>query len=97
MDTQQTANLDQGTAYGRGPQSHEALIIEVGPGTLGGEFMRRYWQPVAVADTLAELPLAVRFLGEDPGSFPGPGRAPRPGPCALLPPGHDALLRPRRG
>ena len=65
MDTQQPAKLDQGTAYGRGPQSHEALTTEVGPGTPCGEFMRRYWQPVAVAEKLAGLPLAVRFLGED--------------------------------
>ncbi len=65
MDTQQPNKLDQGTAYGRPPQSHDTEITEVGPGTPGGEFMRRYWQPVAVAETVAELPLAVRFLGED--------------------------------
>ena len=56
MDTQQPAKLDQGTAYGRGPQSHEALTTEVGPGTPCGEFMRRYWQPGRSPRNLPDCP-----------------------------------------
>ncbi len=43
------------------------LVTRVGPGTPAGEFMRRYWQPVALADELPSggRPLAVRLLGED--------------------------------
>lgn len=42
-------------------------LTQTGPGTPCGEFMRRYWQPVALSE---ELPpdrpaLAVRLLGED--------------------------------
>ncbi|MFM2130049.1 MAG: hypothetical protein RL477_1595 [Pseudomonadota bacterium] len=43
------------------------LITRVGPGTPGGEMLRRYWQPVAPSSELtAEKPiLKVRMLGED--------------------------------
>ena len=40
-------------------------LTEVGPGTPGGEYLRRFWQPVAFARDLAQTPLRVRILGED--------------------------------
>ncbi|HEX4222827.1 MAG TPA: aromatic ring-hydroxylating dioxygenase subunit alpha [Pseudonocardiaceae bacterium] len=42
-------------------------ITQTGPGTPGGNWMRRYWQPVALAEELAtERPVVpVRVLGED--------------------------------
>ncbi len=40
-------------------------LTEVGPGTPGGEYLRRFWQPVAFARDLADTPLRVRILGED--------------------------------
>lgn len=49
-------------------------LTRVGPGTPGGELLRRYWQPVALLDEfdpalapgMAERPLkAVRVLGQD--------------------------------
>ena len=48
-------------------QEDNDLLTRVGPGTPGGELLRRYWQPVAAAGELsAEKPLkAVRILGED--------------------------------
>lgn len=39
-------------------------LTRVGPGTPGGEYLRRFWQPVAFARDL-ERPLRVRILGED--------------------------------
>ena len=30
-----------------------------------GELLRRYWQPLALSAELADLPKAVRILGED--------------------------------
>jgi len=44
-----------------------ALVTQTGPGTPGGELMRRYWQPVALIEELPEggAPLPVRLLGED--------------------------------
>ncbi len=43
------------------------LLTQVGPGTPGGEMIRRYWQPVALAEELPEggAPLPVRLLGEE--------------------------------
>jgi phenylpropionate dioxygenase-like ring-hydroxylating dioxygenase large terminal subunit len=40
-------------------------LTEVGPGTPCGEYLRRFWQPVAFARDLTETPLRVRILGED--------------------------------
>jgi phenylpropionate dioxygenase-like ring-hydroxylating dioxygenase large terminal subunit len=44
-----------------------ALISRTGPGTPGGEFMRRYWQPVALSKeiTPSGKPRAIRIMGED--------------------------------
>lgn len=43
------------------------LLTQTGPGTPGGELMRRYWQPVAVQADLppGSPPMPVRLLGED--------------------------------
>jgi nitrite reductase/ring-hydroxylating ferredoxin subunit len=40
-------------------------LTRVGPGTPCGEYLRRFWQPVAFARDLARTPLAVRVMGED--------------------------------
>jgi 5,5'-dehydrodivanillate O-demethylase len=42
------------------------LLTRVGPGTPGGELMRRYWHPVFAESKLRENPVQrVRLLGED--------------------------------
>jgi len=43
------------------------LITQTGPDTPCGNFMRRYWQPVALAEELPPdgRPIPVRLLGED--------------------------------
>ena len=42
-------------------------MTRIGPGTPAGKLLRRYWQPVALADELqGPRPVkAVRLLGED--------------------------------
>jgi hypothetical protein len=41
------------------------LITLTSPGTPGGDLLRRYWQPVALAVELtADVPLAVRVMSE---------------------------------
>jgi phenylpropionate dioxygenase-like ring-hydroxylating dioxygenase large terminal subunit len=59
------ANGGSGGAYGRPPQHHNPIWTEVGPGTPCGEFMRRYWHPVAVAEKVTTTPQKLRILGED--------------------------------
>jgi phenylpropionate dioxygenase-like ring-hydroxylating dioxygenase large terminal subunit len=48
-------------------QEQNALLTQVGPGTPGGDLLRRYWQPVALSEELPPggAPLPVRILGED--------------------------------
>lgn len=43
------------------------LLSHVGPGTPGGEYMRRYWHPVRMSSQIAPggQPRPVRILGED--------------------------------
>ncbi len=43
----------------------DAELTRVGPGTPCGEYLRRFWQPVAMSSELEDLPRAVRVLGED--------------------------------
>ncbi len=41
-------------------------ITSVGPGTSGGEYLRRFWHPIAyLGEISAGLPLKLRLLGED--------------------------------
>ena len=54
----------QGYAINRQPEE-DAELTHVGPGTPCGEYMRRFWQPVAMASQLGEQPTAIRILGED--------------------------------
>src|SRR5947209_5541621 len=48
-------------------QEQNDLLTRTGPGTPGGELLRRYWQPAALAEELPPggAPLPVRLLGED--------------------------------
>ncbi len=55
----------QGTGYGRGPQRPNEDLTKVGPGTPGGEYLRRYWHPVAVSSKVTIRPRKVKILGED--------------------------------
>jgi phenylpropionate dioxygenase-like ring-hydroxylating dioxygenase large terminal subunit len=43
----------------------DAEMTRVGPGTPGGEYLRRFWQPVILASELGDLPRRLRILGED--------------------------------
>ena len=47
-------------------QADNDLITSVGPGTPGGEFHRRYWQPISsYAELLKKSVKKIRILGED--------------------------------
>ena len=40
-------------------------LTRVGPGTPCGDYLRRFWHPVAIASEVETLPVALRILGED--------------------------------
>ena len=54
-----------GTAYRMPEPTFDRDITEVGPRTPAGEFMRRYWHPVALSANVEFVPQKVRVLGED--------------------------------
>jgi len=43
----------------------ERELTHAGPGSPMGEFMRRFWQPVCLAQELTDVPKAIRILHED--------------------------------
>ncbi len=47
------------------PDQEDAELTHVEPGTPCGEYLRRFWHPVAMASQLGDLPVAIRILGED--------------------------------
>ena len=52
--------------YGvRRPAGPDVELARIGPGTPAGEYPRRFWHPVALSSELADLPVALRILGEE--------------------------------
>ncbi|MHB8380718.1 MAG: Rieske 2Fe-2S domain-containing protein [Candidatus Binataceae bacterium] len=56
---------ESGSAYYLCEPQPDLDMVSVVKGTPGGELLRRYWHPVAVASEVGDLPVAVRALGED--------------------------------
>ena len=54
-----------GRAYGRPVATFDEKLTQSGPGTPGGELLRRYWQPVARSEEVGDLPVAVTVFNED--------------------------------
>ena len=44
---------------------YDHTLAETGPATLCGEYLRRYWQPVALTRNLGEHPKLIRVMGEE--------------------------------
>ena len=63
-DSQRRAH-ETGSAYDLKPPSYDAELVSTGKGTPGGELLRRYWHPIALAAQVKDLPTQVRVLGED--------------------------------
>ena len=70
-----------GHAYGRPMHHHDAELTEVGPGTPCGEFMRRYWQPIALSANVTTTAAEGPHPGRRSDSLSG-----RQGPPGLLTP-----------
>jgi phenylpropionate dioxygenase-like ring-hydroxylating dioxygenase large terminal subunit len=47
------------------PPKSDELISQTDPGTPCGEYLRRYWHPVALTSEVSTTPLQIRILGED--------------------------------
>ena len=51
--------------HNRAVPEPDGELVRVGPGTPAGEYLRRFWQPVAHSHDLGDMPLAIRIMGED--------------------------------
>ena len=54
-----------GGYHARLVRREDAELTHVGPGTPGGEYLRRFWHPIALVEELGAVPLALSVLGED--------------------------------
>ena len=51
--------------YHRDVPTEDEYLTHVGPGTPAGEYLRRFWQPVAYSTQLMDLPLRLEIMGEE--------------------------------
>ena len=60
-------NIDTGYRGYSEPQRGESdeLLVRTSAGTACGEYLRRYWQPVALASEVEDVPGLIRVLGEE--------------------------------
>ena len=54
-----------GAYLNRDVPAEDTELTHTGPGTPCGEYLRRFWQPIAFSDDLKDLPQRIRILGED--------------------------------
>ena len=45
-------------------QENEKLT-HVGPGTPGGDYLRRFWHPIELSSEISDIPKLIRIFGED--------------------------------
>jgi len=64
-DTTQWRSRPYAGYYKRQVGAEDSAISRSDPGTPMGEFMRRFWQPVALVSQLSDVPIPIRILGED--------------------------------
>ena len=85
------------TRYGgyfhRDIPEEDAELTHVGPGTPGGEYLRRFWQPVLLLRRSEGPAAQVRMLGEDLVAFRDRQRRGRPPRAALPASRHLARIR----
>ena len=58
-------NSPYGAYFAREVPPPDDELTRVGPGTPCGEYLLRFWQPVAFARDLKDTPLRIRIMGED--------------------------------
>src|SRR5881396_3817678 len=58
-------NTTYGAYFARELPPPDDELVRVGPGTPCGEYLRRFWQPVAFARDVKDLPVRIRSMSED--------------------------------
>ena len=64
---QTSTNPAAGYSGYRAPQRGESdeLLVRTASGTACGEYLRRYWQPIALTSEVTDVPQIVRVMGEE--------------------------------
>ena len=67
LDFKMTAQRQEGFQgyHRRQDWTEDPELTHIGRGTACGEYLRRYWHPVAMTDEVTDLPLLVKVLGEE--------------------------------
>src|SRR5919198_2009748 len=63
--TMRFLNVPYGAWHARDVPAPDPILTATGPGTPCGEYLRRFWQPVAFARDLTDAPRRIRIMGED--------------------------------
>jgi nitrite reductase/ring-hydroxylating ferredoxin subunit len=58
-------NVPYGAYLARDVPAPDPVLTRTGPGTPGGEYLRRFWQPVMFTRDLGDVPRRLRIMGED--------------------------------
>ena len=59
------ATAPYGAYHGKRAGGEDEALTHVARGTPCGEYLRRFWQPVAMSSEVADVPLKIRILGEE--------------------------------
>jgi phenylpropionate dioxygenase-like ring-hydroxylating dioxygenase large terminal subunit len=54
-----------GAYHFRDVPEEDVELTHVGPETPGGEYLRRFWHPIALSEELKDLPKRIRIMCED--------------------------------
>jgi nitrite reductase/ring-hydroxylating ferredoxin subunit len=63
--SQEASNEFAGRAYGYKAGHPDEDLVRCGPGTKGGELLRRYWQPIGTSKDATTRPKLIKILGEE--------------------------------
>ena len=58
-------NQPYGAYFHRDMPREDEELTHVGPGTPCGEYLRRFWHPIAVSEELKDLPQALKIMDEE--------------------------------
>jgi phenylpropionate dioxygenase-like ring-hydroxylating dioxygenase large terminal subunit len=65
VDRRNSLNRPYAAYYEGSPPTEDTELTHVGLGTPGGEYLRRFWHPVAFSKDLGDLPQRIKILNED--------------------------------
>ena len=61
----ESIKVPYGAYHGREVPPEDGFLTHVGPGTPCGEYLRRFWHPIAYSHELGDVPVRKRIMGED--------------------------------